>query len=228
MKLLVSDYDGTIEIEELFKDSYIPKGTISNIHDFRSAGNKFMIATARPYASIIKEVDRYNIPYDFISTLNGCIIHDNNGNIINSMDMPDLNKEELYKIYSCIDKIELIKEKDKNLYYVFKTKFLKSSKNLIEYLEKSKFDVQSWFLNTYNIAHPTSNKIDSVRYVQTLLGINDDSVITVGDAKDDLKMIKNYYSYGIVSYLPNFEVLRNCDVKVKSLNDAFKYINKNI
>ena len=69
MKLLVSDYDGTIEIEELFKDSYIPKGTISNIHDFRSAGNKFMIATARPYASIIKEVDRYGIPYDFISTL---------------------------------------------------------------------------------------------------------------------------------------------------------------
>lgn len=228
MKLLVSDYDGTIEIEELFKDSYIPKGTISNIHDFRSAGNKFMIATARPYDSIMSEIKEYHIPYDFVSTLNGCIIHGNNGNIINSMDMPDLNKEELYKIYSCIDKIELIKEKDKNLYYVFKTKFLKSSKNLIEYLEKSKFDVQSWFLNTYNIAHPTSNKIDSVRYVQTLLGINDDSVITVGDAKDDLKMIKNYYSYGIVSYLPNFEVLRNCDVKVKSLNDAFKYINKNI
>ena len=89
MKLLVSDYDGTIEIEELFKDPYIPKGTISNIHDFRSAGNKFMIATARPYDSIMSEIKEYHIPYDFVSTLNGCIIHGNNGNIINSMDMPD-------------------------------------------------------------------------------------------------------------------------------------------
>lgn len=80
----------------------------------------------------------------------------------------------------------------------------------------------------YNITHPTSNKIDSVRYIQSLLGISDDSVITVGDAKDDLEMIKNYHSYVIVIYLPNFEVLGNCDVKVKSLNDAFKYINKNI
>ena len=228
MKLLVSDYDGTIEIEELFKDPYIPKGTISNINDFRSAGNKFMIATARPYNSIMSEIEKYHIPYDFVSTLNGCIIHDNNGNIINSMDMPDLDIEELYKLYSCINKIELIKGKDKNLYYIFKTKFLKSSKKLIEHLEKSKFNVQSWFLNTYNIVHPISNKIDSIRFIQSLLGISDDSIITVGDAKDDLEMIKNYYSYGIIKFLPDFEVLRNCDVKVKSLNDAFKYINKNI
>lgn len=228
MKLLVSDYDGTIEIEELFKDSYIPKGTISNIHDFRSAGNKFMIATARPYDSIMSEIKEYHIPYDFVSTLNGCVIHDNNGNIINSMDMPDLDIDEFYKLYSCIDKIETIKYEDRLLYYTFKTNLFKSSRKLITHLESSGFDVQSWFLNTYNIVHPISNKIDSVRFIQSLLGISDDSIITVGDAKDDLEMIKNYYSYGIIKFLPNFEVLRNCNKKVKSLNDAFKYINKNI
>lgn len=228
MKLLVSDYDGTIEIEELFKDSYIPKGTISNIQHFIDDGNKFMIATARPYDSIIDEVNKYGFPYDFISTLNGCIIHDNNGQVIYSKDMIELDIEEFCRLYSCINKIESIKDKDKVLYYVFRTKLFKSSRKLIKHLESSGFDIQCWFLNTYNIAHPISNKIDSVRFIESLLGISDDSVITVGDAKDDLEMIKNYYSYGIVSYLPNFEVLRNCDVKVKSLNDAFKYINKNI
>ena len=134
MKLLVSDYDGTIEIDELFKDPYIPNGTISNIHDFRSAGNRFMIATARPYDSIIDEVNKYGFPYDFISTLNGCIIHDNNGQVIYSKELPDLDMDEFHKLYSCIDKIELIKERDKNLYYIFKTRFLntsKSGKNLI-------------------------------------------------------------------------------------------------
>ena len=228
MRLLVSDYDGTILVDSLFGNSYIPKGTISNIHNFRSAGNKFMIATARPYDSIMSEIKEYHIPYDFVSTLNGCITHDNNGNIINSIDMPNLNIDELYKLYSCIDKIELIKEKDTNLYYTFKTKFLKCSKDLIKYLEKSELDVQSWILNTFSIVHPISNKIDSVRFIQSLLDISDDSVITVGDAKDDLEMIKNYYSYGIIKFLPDFEVLRNCNKKVKSLNNAFKYINKNI
>ena len=116
MKLLVSDYDGTIEVSPLFKDSYIPKGTISNIRHFIDSGNKFMIATARPYDSIIKEVDSYNIPYDFISTLNGCIIHDKNG-VIFSKDI-ELNIKELSDLYSCIDKIEEIKDKDKVLYYI--------------------------------------------------------------------------------------------------------------
>ena len=228
MKLLVSDYDGTIEIEELFKDPYIPNDTISNIQHFIDYGNKFMIATARPYDSIIEEVDRYNIPYDFISTLNGCIIHDNSGNVIYSKDIVPVDIDELCRLYSCIKKIEQIKDDDKLLYYILKTRLFDKSKELFDYLKMSGFDVQSWFLNTYNIAHPISNKIDSVIYIQNLLGICDNDIITIGDAKDDLKMIKNYYSYGIVSYLPNFEVLRNCDVKVKSLNDAFKYINKNI
>ena len=153
---------------------------------------------------------------------------DNNGQVIYSKDMIELDIEEFCRLYSCINKIESIKDKDKVLYYIFRTKLFKSSRKLIRRLESSGFDVQSWFLNTYNIVHPISNKIDSVRFIQSLLGISDDSVITVGDAKDDLQMIKHYHSYGIVSYLPNFEVLRNCDVKVKSLNDAFKYINKNI
>lgn len=225
MKLLVSDYDGTIEVSPLFKDSYIPKGTISNIRHFIDSGNKFMIATARPYDSIIKEVDSYNIPYDFISTLNGCIVHDNNG-VIFSKDI-ELNIKELSDLYSCIDKIEEIKDKDKVLYYIFRTKLFKSSRKLINHLKESGLDVQSWFLNTYNIAHPASNKVDSVKFIQESHGIHDCDVITVGDAKDDLEMIKNYHSYGIVSNPPNFDILKNCNKKVKSLNDAFKYINKN-
>lgn len=228
MKLLVSDYDGTIEVSPLFKDSYIPKGTISNIRHFIDSGNKFMIATARPYDSIIKEVDSYNIPYDFISTLNGCVVHDNSGNLLYSKDIIELDIEELCRLYSCIKKVDQITDKDKILYYIFETKLFQSSKKLCNLLENSGFDVQSWFCNTYNIVHPNSNKIDSVRYIQALLGISDDSVITIGDAKDDLEMIKNYHSYGVVSNPPNFDILKNCNKKVKSLNDAFKYINKNI
>ena len=228
MKLLVSDYDCTIEIDRLVGPSYIPMDTISNIKNFRSGGNKFMIATARTYDSIMRDIKYYNIPYDFVSTLNGCIIHDNSGSLIHSKDIVDLDIDEFYKLYSCIDKIELIKDKDKTLYYIFKTKFLRSSKKLIENLEKSSLDVQSWFFNACNIVYPASNKVDSIRYIQELLDLDDNEIITVGDGLDDIEMLKNYYSYGVKKFLSNPEILANCNKKVKSLNDAFKYINKNI
>ena len=96
------------------------------------------------------------------------------------------------------------------------------------YLNEIGFDVQSWFLNTYNIVHPLSNKVDSVRFVQELLNIDSNDVITVGDSFYDLEMIKSYYSYGIVKLFPNLDILRNCNKKVKSLGSAFKDINKNI
>ena len=228
MKLLVSDYDDTIEISPLFKGTYIPRGTISNIRDLIHDGNKFMIATSRPYDSIMKEVKGYNIPYSFISTLNGCVVHDDKNKVVFSKGTCDLNVAELYKLYSCIENIEEIKDKDKVLYYIFRTKLLKNPEKLFDDLKNNGFDVQSRFLRTYNFVHPSSNKIDSIKAVQELLGIADNNIITVGESKADLEMIKAYYSYGVKHFLPNFEVLRNCNKKVKSLNDAFKYINKNI
>ncbi len=228
MKLLVSDYDGTIKIDSVIRNSYIPNGTISCIQDFISAGNMFMIATSRPYDSIMDEIEKYHIPYDFLSTLNGCIIHDNSGNIIYSKDVVELNVDELKVLYSCIDKIETVKDDDKILYYIFKTNLFISSKNLIKHLEKAGFNIQSWFMNTYSIVHAVSDKVDSVEFIRKSLDIDYKNIITVGDDINDLKMLANYYSYGIIKPVPEFEVLDTCDKKVKSLKHAFKYINKNI
>lgn len=228
MKLLVSDYDGTIKIDSMVRNPYIPNGTISGITDFISAGNMFMIATSRPYDSIISEINKYSIPYDFVSTLNGCIIHDNSGSVIYSKEILNLDLVDLYKLYSCIEKIETIKDNDKVLYYIFRTKLFESSKKLIRDLRKTGFDVQSWFMNTFNIVHPISDKLDSIEHIRKSLNLDDRNVITVGDEIEDLKMLKNYFSYGIIKPVPNVEVLDACSKKVKSLRDAFKDINKNI
>jgi len=228
MKLLVSDFDGTIEINGLFRNCYIPNGTTSYIDSFIKDGNKFMIATARPYDSIIQDIKKYGIPYDYISVLNGCIVYDNKGNVLFSKDMTELNTSELYRTYSCISFIDDVKYNDKILYYIFSLAFLSDPDALFSYLKDSNLTIQSWFLNTYNIVHPISNKVDGIRFIQELHGISDDDVITIGDSYDDLEMIKNYYSYGILKPFPNIGVLRNCDKKVKSLKHSFKYINKNI
>lgn len=228
MKLLVSDYDKTIEIDSIFRNPYIPKGTIPSIRTFMDNGNMFMIATARPYDSIMYEINKHKIPYDFVSTLNGSIVHDSYGNVLYSKEMMKLDIENLYKTFKCIDKVELIKNKDIDLYYTFKTKLFTSSKELIERLEKNGFDVQSWFMGTYSIAHSISNKVDSIEFIQGKLNLDNNDIITVGDSSDDLRMIKEYYSYGIVKPLPNFEIISECTHKVKSLKCALKDINKNI
>jgi HAD superfamily hydrolase (TIGR01484 family) len=223
MKLLVSDYDDTIKVMNFFGNSYIPKDTINNINDFRSNGNLFMIATARTYNSIMFEVKDYSIPYDFISCLNGACIYDRDG-LIFSKDMVEFNIDRLKKIYSCIYKIEQFKDKDKTLYYYFYIKLLESSKRIIEYLKSFNVYVNSYFFNKINVVSPMSDKVDSIKFIQDLYGIIDDDVITIGDGFNDLSMIHNYYSFGVRGLFSNREVLKFCNKRVKSLNDAFNYI----
>src|SRR5574344_1034320 len=77
MKLLVSDYDGTLKPD--IKNLYL---NIEAIKRFKEKGNTFMISTGRSFVSIKKEITKYNIPYDFLSCNDGAILFDNNDNIL--------------------------------------------------------------------------------------------------------------------------------------------------
>ncbi len=59
-KILISDYDDT-----LFIDEKGIKENVLKIKEFRKAGNKFIISTARNYESIIEEVEKYDIEVDY-------------------------------------------------------------------------------------------------------------------------------------------------------------------
>lgn len=90
-KLLVADYDNT-----LYTDEISILNNINKIKEFRNSGNYFAIATSRGYTSLISEIEKYKIPYDFICTNNGAVISNNNGKIIykNFLDIEDFNKIE--------------------------------------------------------------------------------------------------------------------------------------
>ena len=53
--------------------------TITAIHDWRSAGNKFGIVTGRDYSLIAMETRAHNIPVDFYICCNGATIHYTDG-----------------------------------------------------------------------------------------------------------------------------------------------------
>lgn len=69
MKVFASDYDGT-----LYKNKEITDYDLEMIHKFREEGNLFGIATGRPINSIRFEMEKYNIPYDFLVGINGGVV----------------------------------------------------------------------------------------------------------------------------------------------------------
>ena len=82
MKILASDYDGTLRTEEL-----VAEKDIEAIARFRKAGNLFGIVTGRSMESLQKEIERNGFTYDFIITNNGGVIYDGDGNLLECMFM---------------------------------------------------------------------------------------------------------------------------------------------
>ena len=71
MKILASDYDGTLRTEEL-----VDINDVHAIHEFRAAGNMFGLVTGRSMESIQTEIQKNKIEFDFIVANNGGVIYD--------------------------------------------------------------------------------------------------------------------------------------------------------
>lgn len=81
MKLLASDYDGTLRRQE------VAQSEIEAIRKFQSEGNLFGIVTGRAVDMILEELRQFNVPFDFLICNNGAIVADKNGKRITSWDM---------------------------------------------------------------------------------------------------------------------------------------------
>ena len=68
-KVLVVDYDRT-----LFINNSDMLNNINSINKFRENGNIFIIATGRTYNSLKKEIDKYNIEYDYLILNHGSLV----------------------------------------------------------------------------------------------------------------------------------------------------------
>lgn len=74
MKILASDYDGTISINKTVSDR-----ALAAIHEWRSRGNIFGLATGRDIRLTMEAIDANQIPFDFLVCNNGCVGYDHTG-----------------------------------------------------------------------------------------------------------------------------------------------------
>lgn len=73
MKVLASDYDGTLRVNQEVSET-----DLKALKKWREAGNAFGIVTGRSFQTITQEIKKYNIGYDFLVCNNGGVIFDHN------------------------------------------------------------------------------------------------------------------------------------------------------
>ena len=71
MKLLATDYDGTLKYSDK-----VTQEDICAIQEWKNKGNLFVMDTGRSMESILEEVKKYNLPVDYFITNNGGMVFD--------------------------------------------------------------------------------------------------------------------------------------------------------
>ena len=91
MKVLASDFDNTLFVEEeiSFEEN------IKSIREFMLMGNIFIIITGRSYTDLKQMLNKYKIPYNYLFCEDGARIY-------NNMDL-------------CIDEVKINHEKVENI-----------------------------------------------------------------------------------------------------------------
>lgn len=226
MKLLVSDYDGTLKSD--LKNLSI---NINAIKKFMN-NNKFMISTGRGYESIKKEIDKYKIPYDYLTCNDGSVIFNNNNELLFSNTVDAFDAFEIVEFIKNINYISSFetynqykKSKDlNNLIEIFCKFYNKSDIQILKKYLKEKYqniDIHTWGKSAF-IKNEFS-KSDGIKKLLEITNIPAEDVITVGDNKNDLEMLKDYNGYKVLYsypclYFKGIKTTREVHTLIKKIN----------
>ena len=201
-KILISDYDDT-----LFTDEITLKSNISQIKKFRENGNLFIIATSRSLNSIMKEIEKYNIPYDYIFSNMGAGIFDSNENILYERYIDKNDKQiienELKKFTNLkITRYGILEDQEEESNNIVGYK-IKGNAEFLKLLESNLKNV----LSNFNIKlHAKGEKLflnakantkeDAInRLIELFPEYKNYDIVTVGDDDVDFNMIRLFDGY---------------------------------
>lgn len=200
-KVLVVDYDRTLFINN---DDML--NNINSINKFRENGNIFIIATGRTYNSLKKEIDKYNIEYDYLIL--------NHGSLVIKKDKSTLfhykiDKNILFDITSYLSKY-----KPKSVMYSYYTEDTNDINNPdiskitigfqkdIETFKKIMMDVVKKYNNKLNIyftqnyeleiISKETNKSRAIDLLMKKANFKKENIYTIGDSYTDIDMINDY------------------------------------
>lgn len=223
MKLLATDYDGTLSIHQ-----EVSERNRKYIKDFQADGNKFGIVTGRSTESILKEIDKYKLDVDFLVANNGGVVYDKNMNLLKCtyMDFDGaLSIIEYIRTCKCAAyvindgyyraKVVVNPELEDKKYggtHEFKSSEEILNAGKIAQLVISLTDpvvareiqehINTRFghiavaytnVNCVDIAPLNVSKAQGLRLAASNLGIDESDIYTIGDSYNDLPMLKAFH-----------------------------------
>ncbi len=209
MKIIFSDYDGTIKTflnnPNIFEKITFEKN-LKSINNFLRNDNKFVITTGRSTSSILEEIKRYKINFSYLTTYDGRVTFDNN---LDLLDAKKISKEVLLELKKIIENEKIVKratiydeygkidEINDVVLMSIKPKSInelqKNLKSMFEY-ENSISIIPNFLYNEIVVA-PKSNKVDGARFLIEKNNWNIKDVCSVGDSKNDLELLTEYDGY---------------------------------
>ncbi len=199
-KMLVSDYDQTFYLN----DADMAKNAEA-IHEFREAGNIFVIATGRSMPDFKRKLAQFPFEYDYIILNHGATVVDRNDNILHNVTITDGVASEIQKIlrlekaertFCCTDRRNDVTFTDKSLTKLY-VKY-ESKETVWQVLERVRGEF-SEFMNAYPVSERlleivpnTAGKAAAVDILSKKLQIDNKNIYTIGDGYTDIEMIRLY------------------------------------
>lgn len=212
-KILVSDYDRTIYLDE-----NTTKKNISSIRKFMK-NNIFAIATGRSYEDFYGQIKKYNIDVNYYLLNYGNLVLDREFNVVFKQCLTQKEIEEITcffkdkdcEIYYC-NRYENSKEISDDVYkvvLVYKDKE-KQMNDYREFSKKNKYLV--FILKSHPHLEVISNRMDkSLSISEIEKRENTDLVYVIGDSDNDITMIKKYNGYCVKDAM---EEVKNVSTKI--------------
>lgn len=225
MKIIISDYDGTI-----CEDEITTKKNIAAIARFRNQ-NLFAVATGRSYEDFMSAKIKNNIELDYYLLNYGAQILDKNMQPISITPLTKEDVAEIKKFFKeknvtilyCNDKKNSLKESGAIFKIVVK---FNNRKDLVDSYKQF---IKPDSFNTYILKNHCSleiirkdvNKKESIKKFLPIIKMKQNDVFVIGDSINDLEMITQYHGFCVENAEPNIKA-----VAVKIYPHVYNLIEK--
>lgn len=227
MKLIASDFDGTI-----FIDGKIKTEDIKAIRDFQAKGNLFGLVTGRSYHSLVVLIEGKLAP-DFVIANNGSHIFVKNGKKMTEILKYSLDKDKVRDVidyYGTTFSTKLFTDKDRA---VDDIRGLREGEEILSLAIYSDHMLENPFQEDFSF-HKSIGVIDAINsavskqtgieFIKDFYGF-DKEIIAIGDDFNDISFLEQTKLSFSLNYVKEKEVLDAVNFMVDGIRELIENID---
>lgn len=228
MKLIASDFDGTIFIDEKIKTE-----DIRAIRDFQEKGNLFGLVTGRSYHSLLVLIEGKLAP-DFVIANNGSHIFVKDGKKMTEILKYSLDKDKIRDVmdyYGRTYPTKIFTDKDRA---VDRLEDLREGEEILslaiysDHILENPFQKDFSFhksIGVIDVINSAVSKQTGIEFIKDFYGF-DKEIIAIGDDFNDISFLEQTRLSFSLNYLKEKEVLDAVNFKVEGIRELIENIGK--